>query len=492
MKTLYTLLTVIVLTVSLSACHDDLFVDYKNNPTSDKVLTSPENIASISGSLFYNWFMTMNSSWSPRMAMWVMADQGTCSWANVAMFHLSSEPRIQFNNSVTYTYTRINEEFYQDLHSIISMCNDVVYAINNGSEMPGGLNETAMVKAQAFFIHGLSLGYLGLVYDKAFIVTDNETALFQEFSSYPEVIDAAIASLDSAKQITEDYYFVIPDTWVNGHTYSSIELKALANSFSARFLVYKPRNSTENDQTDWNRILDLVDDGMKKDLAVEMDNVNWKSYFRHYTVPADWARVDSRIINLMSPSYPYRFPEDGSNPQAAGSSDKRLDKYFTFIASHDMKPERGYYHYSNYDFRRFDYAVSTWSGDVIDFFNYENDLMEAEALARTGDIPSAVSIINRGPRISVGTLPEVPTDIELDEFLDILFYERDIELIQTGFGNAFFDMRRRDMLQKGTMLHFPVPAKELNVMELPEYSFGGVSNADGINTSDGGWFPDEK
>jgi len=75
--------------------------------------------------------------------------------------------------------------------------------------------------------------------------------------------------------------------------------------------------------------------------------------------------------------------------------------------------------------------------------------------------------------------------------LKAIFYERDIELIQTGFGIAFFDMRRRDMLQPGTLLHFPIPAKELMVMNMPLYTFGGVANADGINTSNGGWFPNK-
>jgi hypothetical protein len=82
-------------------------------------------------------------------------------------------------------------------------------------------------------------------------------------------------------------------------------------------------------------------------------------------------------------------------------------------------------------------------------------------------------------------------NITKEEALEAIFYERDIELIQAGFGIAFFDMRRRDMLQYGTMLHFPIPAKELMVMVMPTYTFGGEANADGINTSNGGWFPEE-
>lgn len=476
----------------LTACHDHLQEEYKNLPTTDKILKSPENIASIAEDLFFNWFMAMNSSWSPRMAMWVMADQGSCSWANVAMYHLSSEPRIQFNNSVTYTYARINEDFYEDMHSTLSMANDVIRAINQGLEMPGGENETAMVKAKAFFIQGVILGYMGLTYDRTFIMTDTVTKpKLISLSPYDEVVEAALHSLDSVKALTDDYYFVIPETWINGHNYSSIELAELANSFSARFLIFQARNRADNEAVDWPRIRDLLEDGMQKDLLITTDNVTWHSYFRRYTVPEDWARIDCRIINLMDPRYPYRFPEDGTNPPRASSSDRRLDAYFTYIGSHDMKPERGYYHYSNYDFRRYDYAVTTWTGDVVDFQRYESELIRAEALARTNDISGAVEIINDGPRTTVGMLPDLATDISLEELLEVIFYERDIELIQTGFGNAFFDMRRRDMLQEGTMLHFPIPGKELDVMEMERYSFGGVTSADGVNTSNGGWFPEE-
>lgn len=491
MRIQYNINIIILFVIGLSACHDDLEVEYMNLPSTDNILASPENIASISDGLFYNWFMAMNSSWSPRMSMWVMADQGTCSWANVGMYHLSSEPRIQFNNSVTYTYARINEDFYQDLYSTLSMSNDVISAIDEGLKMPGGDSESARIKAQAFFIRGLIFGYMGLTYDQSFIVTDNDNAGEVQFSAYPELISAALASFDSVKVIVDNYYFVIPETWVNGHSYSSLELEELANSFAARFLIYQARNKAESEATDWTRILSLLEDGMRKDLLVYMDNVSWRSYFRRYTVPEDWARIDCRIINLMDPGYPYRFPDNGSNPPRASSPDRRLNEYFAYIGSHDMKPERGYYHYSNYDFRRYDYAISTWTGDVVDFYQYESDLIKAEALARTGNIPGAVSILNEGPRIATGKLPELTSDISLEELLDVVFYERDIELIQTGFGNAFFDMRRRDMLQKGTMLHFPVPGKELNVMEIPEYSFGGVSNSDGINSSDGGWFPEK-
>jgi hypothetical protein len=193
----------------------------------------------------------------------------------------------------------------------------------------------------------------------------------------------------------------------------------------------------------------------------------------------------------MDSNYPYRFPDSGQNPPNASSADTRLNTDFTFSSNNNMKPERGYYHYSNYEYTRYPYAITTYTIEVPDFLVTENELIKAEALANLGDITGAVQIINAGSRVTRGNLDELADNITKEELLDALFYERDIELIQTGFGIAFFDMRRRDMLQTGTLLHFPIPGKELMVMELPEYTFGGVSNADGINTSNGGWFPEK-
>ncbi len=59
----------------------------------------------------------------------------------------------------------------------------------------------------------------------------------------------------------------------------------------------------------------------------------------------------------------------------------------------------------------------------------------------------------------------------------------------TGAGIQFFEMRKLNLLQKGTPLHLPLPAKKLELfsLPLPFYTFGGTANADGINVSNGGW-----
>jgi len=486
--------TLVCLILFMASCSKDLDVENLNDPDKERALKNPEDVRSIALSGFYNWFMSNNSSISPRMSMWVMSDQGTCSWANSGMYHLSLEPREIFNNSVSYTYANIFETYWEELYANLIMMNSVLEKIDEGMVIEvEGNDDTEMVRATAYFIQGLSLGYLGLVYDKAYIMKEFSDPNLTPTSSYMDVIDEAIISLDSVIQICSrpGVSFTLPNNYINGSDYTDSELIELANSFAARFLVYAPRNITNNNQIDWNKIYNYADNGILRDLAPYMDGSTWRSWFRHYTVRPDWARIDCRIINLIDPNYPWRFPDDGQNPPAAYPHDQRLNTDFAFAAQNNMKPERGYYHYSNYEYVRYPLSITTSTGDSPDFLVSENDLLKAEALANLGDISGAVQILNEGSRISRGELSLLDENISLEECLDAIFYERDIELIQTGFGIAFFDMRRRDMLQYCTLLHFPIPAKELMVLELPTYTFGGEANADGVNTSNGGWFPEE-
>ncbi len=482
--------TILILSTILSwqACAN-LDVDYLNLPDYDKAMSNSSDVQNIAQSAFYNWYMANTSSLSPRMAMWVAADQGTCSWANSGMLDLSSEPRQAFNNDVTYTYAYINEDYYQNLYSTLSQVNDVLKAMQQGMQFNDGKDD-ARVQANCYFVQGICLGYLGLVYDKGFIMNEETNLDNVSLSSYQDMLSAANSSLTKAIKIADNNSFTIPADWFGGDTYSNTELSQLAHSFAARFLVYAARNADQNEQTNWQSVLDHTIAGIQKPLAPYIDNVKWKNYFYHYTIRPDWAKIDLRIIHLMDPNYPLRFPDDGISPGTATSKDARLESDFNYTRTINMKPERGYYHFSNYEYSRIDleYKSGVLTGYATDFSTTENDLFKAEAYVHLGNLSSAIDILNKGTRISRGHLSPLPSNATQTQVLEAIFYERDIELIMTGFGIAFFDMRRRNMLQKGTLLHFPIPAKELTILQMPIYTYGGVSNADGLNTSNGGWF----
>jgi len=484
-KILYIVLLTLVM---VTGCTKKLEVENQTNPDIDNIYSDPESVYGVASSLFYSWYIRAQThSWSPQMSMMTMADQGTSSWLNSGMFDLSSEPRKALDNSESYAYSYIFEHYWESLYSVLNSSNDVIKVLDEGMEIGDKGADTKMVRAMAYFVQGLSLSSLALTYDKAFIITDQTVAPEKEEAQpYKLVAAAAIESFKKCIDLAENNSFTIPNDWMNGKDYSNNELAQLAYSYMARTLVYNARNAKENDATDWQSVLDYANKGITSDFQIYMDNVNWKQWVYHYTYERDnWVLVDSRIIHLMDPNYPDHL-SSGTDPGPATSSDARLASDFLHTPTCNFKPERGYYHYSFYRYQRLAYTFSN-----PDFFPeiYVNEieLMKAEAYARLGQDAQAIALINTSSRTTRGNLPALSSSATHKEVLDAIFYERDIEFFVAGFGIDFFDMRRRDLLQKGTLLHFPIPSKELNVLGLPIYTFGGVENADGIGTSNGGW-----
>ena len=485
-KILYiTLLTLVFIT----SCTKKLEVENQTNPDIENIYSDPESVFGVTGSLFYSWYIRAQThSWSPQMSMMVMADQGTSSWLNSGMFDLSSEPRQALDNSQSYAYSKIFEHYWESLYSVLNTSNDVIKVLDNGMEIGENGVDTKMVRAMSYFVQGLSLSSLALTYDKAFIITDETESPEKEIAeSYATVGQAAIESLKKCISIANNNSFVIPADWMNGKDYSNNELSQLAHSYIARILVYNSRNAAQNDATDWQAVLDHANAGITSDFQIYMDNVNWKQWVYHYTYERDnWVLVDARIIHLMDNSYPFHL-SSGTDPGVATSADARLASDFLHTPSCNFKPERGYYHYSFYRYHRLAYTFS--NPDFFpEIYANEMELMKAEAYAHLGQDAQAIATLNGSSRSTRGNLPDLASSSTHQEILDAIFYERDIEFFVAGFGIGYFDMRRRDMLQKGTLLHFPIPSKELDVLGLSIYSFGGVDNADGKGTSNGGWF----
>jgi len=475
--------------VFITACTKKLEVENQTNPDIENIYSDPESVFGVASSLFYSWYIRAQThSWSPQMSMMTMADQGTSSWLNSGMFDLSSEPRKKLDNSESYAYAKIFQHYWESLYAVLNTSNDILKVLDSGMEIGDKGADTKMVRAMAYYAQGLSLSSLAMSYDKAFIITDQTSAPEKELAQpYSAVGQAAIESFNKCISIANSNSFVIPADWMNGKDYSNNELSQLANSYIARILVYNARNATENDATDWQAVLDHANKGITSDFQIYMDNVNWKQWVYHYTYERDnWVLVDARIIHLMDSNYPFHLTT-GTDPGVATSTDARLASDFLHVSTCNFKPERGYYHYSFYRYHRLAYTFS--NPDFFpEFYTNEIELFKAEAYAHLGQDAQAISTLNASSRSTRGSLPDLASSSTHKEILDAIFYERDIEFFVAGFGIGYFDMRRRDMLQKGTLLHFPIPSKELNVLGLSVYSFGGVDNADGKGTSNGSWF----
>lgn len=492
MKTLKNkyLIAFIGVMIALVSC-ESLDIENLNDPDFDTAFSNPSDIKAVAGGLIRRSFRALHSTDGPAFALWTASDAGTCSWGNFAMRDFGNEPRLEFNNKPSYGNAAISETFYNTLYSILSQSNDVlIQTINNGVEMENPA-ETPLVNAVAYFAQGITLGYVGLLYDKGFIVT-HETDLSGDLepSSYKEVINAAVASLDKCIALCNSNSFQIPSDWLPGDSYTSAEFGALANTFAARFLSYSARNKAENDATDWNKVYNYAKNGVQKDFAPLADDINWYSLYQTYTVYSGWGQVDMYLINLMDPNMPNQFPSDGDfsklpNNGQATSDDARLLSDFQYLSSTSFAPERGYYHYSSYRYKRHDTYLTTWTEPMPEIRKAENDYLLAEAAAHNGNLAEAVSVLNASPRVTRGNLP--PVGNSATEVFDAIHYERFVELTTSGPGIEYFQMRKSDLLQKGTILHFPIPGAQLEVMQMDYYTFGASTGVAGVDYSNGGW-----
>ncbi len=489
MKKMKYILMVFLTVFAMSAC-EDLEVENLNDPDFDTAFSNPGDIKGVAGGLINRWFMINQEYDGPGLALWTAADAGTCSWGNAGMQDFGNEPRLEFNNRPSYSNAIITENYYNTLYSVLSQSNDVLaQTITNGVEMEDG--STPMVNAVAYFTQGLALGYLGLVYDKAFIVT-HETDLTQEIesSSYSQMVAAAVASLEKSIEMSSSSSFTIPSSWIPGETWTSAEFAQLARSYAARLLVFSARNKAEDNATDWNKVYNLAKNGIQKDFAPLADDIQWYSLYQTYSIYPGWAQVDMHVINMMDPNMPARFPSTGNfsdlpNYGEASSVDARLESDFEYLSSCPFRAERGYYHFSSYRFKRLDTYIETWTEPMPVFRKAENDYLLAEAALRTNKLQEAADVLNASARVTRGNLPPVAANVE--EIAEAVHYERIIELMLTGMGIEFFQMRKEDKLQEGTVQHLPIPGAQLDVMQMDYYTFGPGLGTAGVDYSDGGW-----
>lgn len=494
--------SILVLLIGFSSCDKNLLdIEYDNNPGYDQVMTSGEDFENLAGGLFNTWFHGnhhQDGGFHPVLA--TAADMVTCSHGNFGMNDSSTEPRnASWNNSPTYVYSTATAWTFDYMYSAITSANSVINAINGGMDIGQDGADNARALAVSKFVQGIAHASLAFYFDKAFIVDENSELENSVDAAVPykDVSNAAVGYLDEAISLATQNTFTVPAAWLGTPTdISSAELAKIANTYAARTLSYTPRNQSDLAEVPWQRVKTYADNGIDSDFLIQLDGGTlWHVTMTYYITSANgWGQTDMYVVNMMDPDNQPQAWENRADfphpPASADPLDKRLLSDFTFVPSNTFRPERGYYHFSNYRYTRYVPLFSqNWPGNgpFAEVRIAENDMLRAEARAYLGEVSEAANIINAGTRTTRGEMPNVGTD--LDELIQAIHHERFVECYVTGLGLQFMEMRKLDLLQRGTPLHFPIPGATLEKFGLgePFYTFGTVANADGINTSNGGW-----
>lgn len=488
-NSLKTLLLTIVFMFSLSGCVK-LDVENLNDPDFSTFYATPDNITSLAGGLINKWFMAVHGYNGLAFPLLTAADASTCSWG--ITYSYSLEPRIEFNNSPSFANSYQNIGLYGNLYSTLTGANDVLGLIRDEDTDLGDTPEE-MVRAVALFVQGLSLGYIGLVYDKAFIINEKTDIKGQiPVSSWKDIIAESVSILDRVIEICNVSNFTLPSGWLPGEIWNSHDLVRLASSFAARLLAYSPRNKTDDNATDWAKVYEYASNGITRDFAPLADDIIWYSLYHSYANYGGFGRTDMYVVNMMDPAMPSHWEDENTwnilPPPVTSHRDGVDDRIFNdyqYLSWCEFRAERGYYHFSCYRYKRLDTYLSTRTEPIPEFRKTENDYLLAEAAARTGGLQEAADIINSSPRVTRGGLPPVPAEGE--SILAAIHHERMVELMSSGFGIQFFQMRKENKLQPGSPLHYPIPGSQLEIMRMNYYTFGGKTGVPGEDYSTGGW-----
>jgi starch-binding outer membrane protein, SusD/RagB family len=474
---------------------EDLDVENENTPGKSDVLGSAEDIEKLAAGIYNSAFTGEHRAGGVQAMLATAADHATCSWGNFGMRDMSFEPRDNaWNNTPVYANQGQTKYSYDNWYSSIGAASTVLdfTDVQGKSIVIGGVDQTKRAKAFAKFGLGIAYGNLALVFDKAHIVDEVKTAEgnIDAAVPYQDVAAAAIGYLDEALALSNES-FTIPASWMGSEgDLTNTDFKKIINTSAARLLSYMPRNKTELASVDWAKVKTYADAGITADWNVVMDGTN-KWYFEagDYLVYPGWGRTDMYVVNLMEPSMPQHWDDSPTFPTPAKATnplDSRLDTDFAYLPSNDFLAARGYYHFSCYRMKRYDDIYTAAIGAKPTVMKAENDMLKAEARAYTGDLAGAAAIINAGTRVTRGNLD--PVAANLSDIVKAIHHERQVEMYTTGGGLQFFEMRKSDLLQKGTPLHLPVPGQILQLFGLTQfYSFGTTAKADGTSTSNAGW-----
>lgn len=538
-KLKYLIVILVASAFSLQSCAD-LSVDNLNEPDRDAVLADVENTLKLLNGAYQQVFAGIVTSWAAAPHM--LADQATSTNLFRQYWDFAEEPRLRMNNTTSYSATASFSAYWGAMNSGIATANILIDAIVNDEQefVTDGVNVTDQVLAQAYFIRGIARGYLGLIYDQAYLVDEN-TDLTQdptsfEFSPYTDLIDAAVADIVNAVSSAENAPNFVLNTMPNGaDSWNFAQFSDIAHSYAAKFSAGKARTADEAASMDWGAILSLANKGLGGPEALSSipdftaQNVGSDGTFANYM--ADWLNfvvtcssglsscagynpVDVKMAHMLDPEYPTEYPANLAGATAglepAESDDQRLE-YFVYTTNPGfLNPNRNANLYTNYFSLRF-FANNDWwpaSYGVTLFTSVENDLLRAEAsLMSSGNSIDAAQILNETP---AGTgVMELSIDLPANQigFIDYnglsgghnylgtesipeiqwaLLREYSIEIDQLGgVGTQWFFMRRHDLLQAGTPTHFAVPGSELELLQRENYTFGGVDFAGEPGTASG-------
>lgn len=496
MKNIYLLM---LLVCALAACEKTQFDDPTTYTIQEAIAVTPDYYYKLASGNFSTALFNLNDGYNFGFGMGTLADQTTATNRVQEWWDFAKEPRVQLNNSQSYAGVTHFSKPYDVFYKVNLNANIILEAFAAGKKGIDvkKIDRTSEVTAIAYFLKGISLGYLGAIYDRGLVANKNLGAAgSKELSnSYKELIDTAmvffdqsIAAANAAPSIT------VSDFYINLKLDKPGFIQ-FVNSMAARLLASLPRDKAEAQGLGapfWNKVLGYANAGFTTDFIAAYVSGGYYNYNVYYGLVeaggGPYLPADIKVAYLADKTgtYPNSYPVNESVILApVQTNDARFAKYFKYVTAFGyLRSDRGRDLFSNYKHNRWSQAgsypnttnVTGYPNPV--FLAEEVRLLRAEAKLWLGNLAGAAAELNASTadRIALGKLPPIAATEEAVR--NTLHYEYAISIDLAGSSiNPWSFMRRNNLLQKGTPTEFPVPEQQLLLTGDPVYTFGGAENA---------------
>jgi hypothetical protein len=524
--------------LAVAGCQD-LDTINTNNPDRDVALSRPSDVETLitsSWRAFYNSLHNDLQAYSLLPTYGAETVTGSNSWG---IFSASQIPRPPFNNSALATADtdpRGVVQSWRAWHGVLASANEGLEQLDKGMKITVGtganlVDNTARARAFALFTQGLAFGQLSMMFDQAALIDHTDLPLpgtpaglreliTQRLSPYPQVLARSLQSFDQAIQVAQANNVRIPGAWLQMPAdLTTAQFTQLINSYAARYTVYNARTPQERANVDWNKVLQYTANGLTYDffptLTAVSGGITSAMYFMaqnnalncvtclraNYAILGH-ADTSGRFQTWLSQDLQTREQFDIVTPdrRITGPAPTVRGAYFTHRPNNNGQGIAPGYMQSRYQFFRNNGFNN--QGNAFLFSRFENNLLRAEALARTNQAAAAATLVNVSrtrdisiPGLGVGgaaqtfpglppvTASGVPASADCvprtvagvcGDLLLAIQYERMIEAFLADNTRAYADGRGWGRLPAGTALHFPVPGAELELLQRPVYTYGGV------------------
>lgn len=510
-----------------TACAD-LEVANLNDPDAGLALSSAGDVESLIVGSFNTWWSGHTSYGGPGAFMSNQTFQHNAPWSNFGMEQYGRLPRVGIVNDVADSYYNYFTRTWYYSYRALAAVSDGLRSLDD-PDIADELGPAAVSNLRAFgkFVQGISHGTVALLYDRGFVVDENtDLTQPQEPVEYTALMDASLAYLDEAASLAGSAS-EIPTDWT-AMVMSPAELGRLAKSYKARYRAQVARTASERAAVNWSAVIADVDAGLQATLTQNMDwDSGWYYSLVDYGTWPSWSQISYWMYGMADQSgnyqewlslplgdKSYRFADgrdvfivtpDTRFPQGATFADQDANPgahYRITPASEQgntwKKPERGVWRWSWYKNGFTSWLDYGWNAvfDQPHFTLAELRLLKAEALYRTGDMAGAAAIVNETRTLyglnatdaggaNTSCVPKLPNG-QCGDLLEMLKWEKRHETQWTGIagGNWWFDGRGWGDLWKDTPTQFPVPCKELQVLQmLPCNTYGGPGGEGGAPMS---------